>query len=86
MKEQFDLGEYLRKAQEYLQGIAIDLAKISPMSDRQLDEFKKQLKAAFRSKIDEVNDTIKLMLNDNSQEIIISDRPIYIKNTNNEEN
>ena len=82
MKEPMDLGTILRKTQEELQGYVLDLAKIGPMNDRQLEQFSKSIKKHFRNSIDSVNETIKALLLDDSVELVVSDRPPYNKETN----
>jgi hypothetical protein len=82
MKEKFDVGTLLRKAQEELQGYVLDLAKISPMNDRQLEQFSKNIKKHFRSYIDSVNETIKAVMAENAMELVVTDRPPYSKETN----
>lgn len=82
MKEPMDLGAILRKTQEELQGYVLDLAKIGPMNDRQLEQFSKSIKKHFRHSIDVVNETIKALLLDDSVELVVSDRPPYNKETN----
>ena len=61
-KEKFDIGTLLRKTQEELQGYVLDLAKIGPMNDRQLEQFSKSIKKHFRSSIDAINETIKAVI------------------------
>ena len=63
-KEKFDIGTLLRKTQEELQGYVLDLAKIGPMNDRQLEQFSKSIKKHFRSSIDAINETIKAVIID----------------------
>lgn len=78
-KETFDLGTLLRKTQEDLQGYVLDEAKISPMTDRQYEQFAKNVKKYFRSQIDVINDTIKAIMAEGLMEIVVSDRPPYSK-------
>ena len=82
MKEKLDLGTLLRKTQEELQGYVLDLAKISPMTDRQYDQFAKSIKKHFRSYIDSINETIKAVILENAMDIVVTDRPPYTKNEN----
>lgn len=82
MKEPMDVGAILRKTQEELQGYVLDLAKIGPMNDRQLEQFSKSIKKHFRHSIDVVNETIKALLLDDSVELVVTDRPPYNKETN----
>ena len=82
MKEKFDIGILLRKTQEELQGYVLDLAKIGPMNDRQLEQFSKSIKKHFRSSIDAINETIKAVIIEDSMELVVSDRPPYNKDTN----
>lgn len=82
VKEKFDVGALLRKTQEELQGYVLDLAKISPMNERQYDQFSKAVKKHFRSYIDSVNETIKAVILENAMELVVTDRPPYIKNEN----
>lgn len=81
-KEKFDIGTLLRKAQEELQGYVLDLAKIGPMNDRQLEQFSKSIKKHFRSSIDAINETIKAVIIEDSMELVVTDRPPYSKETN----
>lgn len=81
-KEKFDIGTLLRKTQEELQGYVLDLAKISPMNDRQYDQFSKAIKKHFRSYIDSINDTIKAVITEDVMDIVVTDRPPYMKNEN----
>lgn len=82
MKEKFDLGTLLRKTQEDLQGYVLDLAKIGPMNDRQYEQFAKSVKKYFRSEIDTINETIKAVILENTMDIVVTDRPPYMKNEN----
>lgn len=81
-KETFDLGALLRKTQEDLQGYVLDEAKISPMTDRQYEQFAKNVKKYFRSQIDVINDTIKAIMTEGLMDIVVSDRPPYSKDQN----
>ena len=81
-KDKLDIGALLRKAQEELQGYVLDEAKISPMNDRQYEQFAKNVKKHFRSYIDSLNETIKALVIENEAEIVVSDRPPYMKNEN----
>ena len=80
MKEKFDVGAVLRKTQEDLQGYVLDLAKISPMNDRQFEQFAKSVKKHFRNEIDSINQTIKAVILENKMELVVTDRPPYMKN------
>lgn len=80
MKEKFDVGTVLRKTQEDLQGYVLDLAKISPMNDRQFEQFAKSVKKHFRNEIDSINQTIKAVILENKMELVVTDRPPYMKN------
>lgn len=82
-KEKFDIGTFLRKTQEELQGFVLDEAKISPMNDRQYTQFAKTVKNYFRSHIDSVNETIKAIILENAMELVVSDRPPYNKENSN---
>lgn len=82
MKEKFDVGTLLRKTQEELQGYVLDEAKISPMTDRQYEQFAKNVKKHFRSYIDSINETIKAVILENTMDIVVTDRPPYTKNEN----
>lgn len=81
-KEKFDVGTLLRKTQEELQGYVLDLAKISPMNDRQYDQFSKAIKKHFRNYIDSINETIKAVIVEDAMDIVVTDRPPYMKNEN----
>lgn len=81
-KEKFDIGTLLRKTQEELQGYVLDLAKIGPMNDRQLEQFSKSIKKHFRSSIDAINETIKAVIVEDAMDIVVTDRPPYMKNEN----
>ena len=70
MKEKFDVGTLLRKTQEELQGYVLDEAKISPMTDRQYEQFAKNVKKHFRSYIDSINETIKAVILEDTMEVI----------------
>lgn len=80
MKEKFDVGTLLRKTQEDLQGYVLDLAKISPMNDRQFEQFAKSVKKHFRNEIDSINQTIKAVILENKMDLVVTDRPPYMKN------
>jgi cob(I)alamin adenosyltransferase len=72
MSNELDLGQLLRKVQEDLQGYALDLARISAMDDRALQQFEKSVKKYFRSTIDSTNEALK-----EYTKFTISDRPPF---------
>lgn len=49
----FDIGAFLIKIQEDLQGYVLDLVRMSSLGDRQFGQFEKSTKKYFRSTIDE---------------------------------
>ena len=47
-KNSLDLGLLLLKMQDDLIGYALDIARISPMNDRQLQQYERNIKRYFR--------------------------------------
>ena len=66
----FDLGAFLIKVQEDLQGYALDLVRVSSLGDRQFGQFEKSVKKYFRGTIDE---SIKIL--QEYKQFTISERP-----------
>lgn len=69
-----DLGIILRKLNDDLIGQTLDLAKISPMNERQYKQFEISIKKYFRELVDSNLEVIKQF-----DSCIISDKEIYLK-------
>ncbi len=76
MSDKLDVGQFLRKFTDNLQGYVLDLAKISQMGDRQFEQFQKSVKRHFRTEVDAVNETLKSYIKE-ADSFIISDRPPF---------
>lgn len=79
MPSKLDLGVLFRSTQEQLQGYVLDLARISPMDDRQFKQFERSVKRYFRETIDSQLSALK-EYNESTKgnNFEISDRPPFI--------
>lgn len=73
MVNKLDLGQFLRKIQDEMQGYVLDLARVSEMGDRQFQQYEKSVKKYFRNTIDSATEALK-----GCKEFDISDRPPFI--------
>ena len=77
ISNKLDLGAFLRKQSDNLQGYVLDLIRVSPVNDRQFTQMEKSIKKYFRETVDSATEVLKEM---NEEGFEFSDRPPFNPN------